>query len=140
MNEDGFVFTIDAILMLIPIFIIVAALSGFTLETPNISNYYVAQDAMDTISIQDDSLGNLNTMAANITDKGNITIPGNVTKILNSFNTYNYNLTFFNFTSGSYLTLVNRTLNNKTMQNTNGTISTATRIYGNVTFKLYMWR
>lgn len=136
MNEKGFIFTTDAILMILPIIIIIGAISGITFEVPHVAPYYVAQDAMDSLGLIDESEGNLNTMASNITLKNNKSIPKEVKLILNSFNSYKYNLTYYNATNDKF-----ETLDNKSAMSTSlGTISTATRVYGNVTFKLYMWR
>jgi len=135
MNDRGFIFTTDAVLMLIPIFILITALAGFSLHSPPVSNYYIAHDAMDSIATQDDYQGNLKTLAYNISN-GNKTVPNNITRILTSFNGWNYNLTYYNSTTGQF-----QTLSNKSVMTTNiSIISTAVRVYGNMTFKLYMWR
>lgn len=139
MNEKGFVFTIDSVLMLIPIFIIVATVSGISLNVPHPSPYYAAQDAMNSMLLIADNRTDdgLNTIAIHIRN-GNIQAArnsaNNIRNILNSYNV-NYNLTFNN-SAGTFETLIS----NGTMSTANGTIATSTRSHYNVTFKLFMWR
>jgi hypothetical protein len=142
MDEKGFIFTVDSILMLIPIFIIIATVSGISLDVPHESPYYAAQDAMDSMLLiatnqTDDSL---NTIARNITS-GNMVAANNsanskgIKDILNSYK-LNYNLTYFDNSTSTFKTLIS----NDTMSTANGTISTSTRTHYNVIFRLYMWR
>lgn len=142
MNDDGLIFTIDSILMLIPIFIIVATVSGISLNVPHQSPYYAAQDAMDSMLLiatnqTDDSLSTLamNLESGNMSAANAIANGRNIAGILNSYN-QNYNLTYNNSNSGKFDTLVSR----GNMGAANGTISTSTRTHNNVIFKLYMWR
>lgn len=138
MDEKGFIFTIDAVLMLIPIFIIAATVSGLSLSVPHESPYYQAQDVMETLynipsSPKDPGLTNI----ANYIISGNI---GNASALANDHRFTNildksgrkYSLSYtFNNTSGILVS-------NADMQNANNTAS-ATRTYSGVTFNLYMW-
>ncbi len=139
MNEEGFIFTIDSILMLIPVFIILATVASISLETPQEAPYYNAQDALELLIILGEKPGdtNLMTVAENIS-QGNINgarvaAQGDLKPLLDSFR-MNYNLTYYNNSTGTYETLISR----GTMP-VNGSISSATRSYGGVTFRLYMW-
>ena len=139
MNEEGFIFTVDSILMLIPIFIIVTTVASISLEVPHEAPYYNAQDAMELLILTGEKAGdtNLMTIADNIT-KGNVAgaksaAEKDLKPILNSFR-MNYNLTYYNNNTKTFETLIN----NGTMP-TNGTVSSATRSYGGITFRLYMW-
>lgn len=140
MDEKGFVFTMDAVLMLIPIFIIAVTVSGLSLNVPHASPYYASQDAMNTLLLiaTNQTDNSLNTIAKNITS-GNIAgarnAAGNLTNILNSYR-LNYNLTYYNITTGTFTTLVS----NGTMSTANSTVSSSTRSHYNVIFRLYMWR
>ncbi|BDH79375.1 MAG TPA: hypothetical protein GXX31_01775 [Methanothermobacter sp.] len=139
MNEEGFIFTIDSILMLIPVFIILATVASISLETPHEAPYYNAQDAMQLLILlgEKSTDTNLMTVAENIS-RGNINgakaaAQNDLKPILDSFR-MNYNLTYYNNNTGTYETLINR----GTMP-VDGGISSATRSYGGVTFRLYMW-
>ena len=139
MDEKGFVFTIDAVLMLIPIFIIAATVSGLSLSVPHESPYYQTQDVMETLYniANTPSDPSLISIANNIT-AGNVTAANNTAKdprfkIILDKSGRKYSLNYYN-ASGTSGILVN----NSDMLNTNNTAS-ATRIYNGVTFKLYMW-
>lgn len=130
MDDKGFIFTMDAVLMLIPIFIIAATVSGISLNVPHESPYYSAQDALNTI-YQSDVNG---TIIKGIQS-------GNTTKamiaadyVLGSYKTpYVLNYTINNGPE-TRLTPINSTIN------FNRTISIAKRQNGNVTLILYMER
>jgi len=132
MDDKGFIFTVDAALMLIPIFIMIAAVSHINLVVPHESSYFNAQDALDAIYYADGNgavVGNLSQTPPNTT--GAIAALNSL-GILKSFNNpYVLNYTVNN---GAQQTLI-----------TNGTPSSsqtessARRVRGNVTLILYLW-
>ncbi len=138
MEDKGLIFSIDAALMLIPIFILIATVSGLNLYVPHESPYYQSQDIMETLY----NIGNgpstvsLATIANNISAGNTVvatTMANNASfrEILDkSFR--NYNLTYQS--GGDYITLVNQ----GSMNNVPNAAS-VTRTYNNVTFRLYMW-
>lgn len=132
MDEKGFIFTMDAALMLIPIFILVAAVSHVNLVVPYESPYYNAQDALDALYYSDVNSSLVNNLSINTTTSiaaANYTAQHLI--IINSFNcpyTLNYALN-----NGAERPL----FSNGTQSS--GTVSTARRIQGNVTLILYMW-
>lgn len=138
MDEGGFIFTIDAALMLIPLFIIVATVSGLNLSVPHESPYYQSQDVMETLyNIYGPNTVSLGTLANNITG-GNAS--GAVTQAQNTQfkeimdkSGRHYQLIYFD-SSGNPVTLVN----NGNMS-TSPNVASSTRTYNNVTFRLYMW-
>lgn len=135
MDNKGFVFTIDAALMLIPIFIMIAAVSHVNFVVPQESPYYNPQDVMNTLSISQN--GNLMSIANNISSSNipNAKNTQDLNAVLKSYNSY-YNFTYSVDNGKIFNTLVN----NGIMSNANGTVSSATRTYGNVVFRLYMWK
>ncbi|WP_414468743.1 hypothetical protein [Methanobacterium sp. ACI-7] len=141
MDENGFIFTMDAVLMLIPIFIIAATVSGLSLSVPHESPYYQTEDVMETLY----NIGNgpkdvsLYTLANNITNGTSIsTVKGYATdpkfKIILDKSGRKYSLTYYNNATGTYDALVNNT----NIANLNNIAST-TRTYNGVIFRLYMW-
>lgn len=133
MNDKGFVFTMDAVLMLIPIIIIAAAVSNISLTVPHESPHYDAQDALDVLYYADTNRSIVNNLSLGTTQgvtNANNTIKS--LKVLNSFNA-SYNLTY-SINGGPFITLIsNGTITDKSL------VSTATRNYGNVTLTLYLW-
>lgn len=137
MDNKGFIFTVDAALMLIPIFIIIAAVSHVNLAVPNEAPYYNTQDVMDTIySTQN---GNLISIANVITSTGTISSTNNnltdLKSILLSYHT-NYEFDYSKNNGTTFISLIN----SGNRVNANGIVSSATRTYGNVIFRLYMWK
>ncbi|BAW31251.1 MAG TPA: hypothetical protein PLO64_01720 [Methanothermobacter sp.] len=139
MNDEGFIFTIDSILMLIPIFIIITTIASISLEVPHEAPYYTVQDAMELLVLRGEKPNdtNLMTIAENIS-AGNINgaktaAQNDLKPLLDSFR-MNYNLTYYNSSSGTYDTLIS----SGTMPSDRNVYS-ATRNYGNVIFRLYMW-
>jgi len=139
MNEEGFIFTIDSILMLIPVFIIITTVASISLEVPHEAPHYTVEDAMELLVLRGEKPGdtNLITIAGNIS-AGNINgaktaAQTDLKPLLDSFR-MNYNLTYYNSASGAYETLIS-----KGTMPANGSVYSATRSYGNVTFRLYMW-
>lgn len=139
-DEKGFIFTMDAVLMLIPIFIIAATVSGLNLSVPHESPYYQTQDVMETLyniasNSSDPSLGNIaNAINTNNMSKATgLATDHKFTRILDQSGR-KYSLTYYNNATGTFDTLVNNT----NMQSANNTAS-ATRTYNGVTFRLYMW-
>lgn len=138
MDEKGFIISMDAALMLIPIFIIVATVSGMNLSVPHESPYYQSQDVMETlynIGTNSSSI-NLATIANNITagntDTANTMANDPKFKNILDKSGRNYKLVYLD--SGGFHELVS----NDPMSNPND-IASVTRTYNNVIFKLYMW-
>lgn len=129
MDDKGFIFSIDAALMLIPLFIIVAAVSHINLTVPQESPYYDVQDAMDAIYYADNG-SFINNLANGNVNSANTTL--NSFHILDSYNT-SYNLTY-SINNGPYMVLRSRGTIGP-----NSKVASATRQQGNVTLKLYMW-
>lgn len=139
MDEKGFIFTMDAALMLIPIFIIAATVGGLSLNVSHESPYYQSQDVIETLynianTPSDISLTSLanNITAGNITAAKSYASNIKFKQILDKSGR-NYNLTY-NKTTTTFETLVSK----GNMQNAPNAAS-ATRIYNGVTFRLYMW-
>lgn len=137
MDEKGFIISMDAALMLIPIFIIVATVSGMNLSVPHESPYYQSQDVMETlynIGTNSSSI-NLATIANNITaNTGNATNMAADPKFKNILDKSGRNYKLGYLDSGGFHELVS----NDPMSNPND-IASVTRTYNNVIFKLYMW-
>ena len=139
MNDEGFIFTIDSILMLIPVFIIVATVANISLEVPHEAPYYTAEDAMELLVLHGEKQNdtNLMTIAENISagkaSGAKAAAQKDLKPLLDSFR-MNYNLTYYNSSSGTYDTLIS----SGTMPSDRNVYS-ATRNYGNVIFRLYMW-
>jgi archaellum component FlaF (FlaF/FlaG flagellin family) len=131
MNDDkGFILSMDAVLMLIPIFIIVATVYSINISVPPESPNYKVQDAMSALYYAD-----VNGTVAQKLASGDISGANTTVKkfgILSSFKSP-YNLTY-SVNGGSFKTLISY----GTMTNSS-TVVSSTRMYGNVTLKLYMW-
>ncbi len=130
MDEKGFIFSMDAALMLIPIFIIAATVANVSMDVPHESPYYSAQDALDTIYYSDVN-GTIFKGISNGTTSDAQKVAG---VVLKSFKTpYVLNYTINN---GPESTL------NKSSEviKPDGIVSIAKRQNGNITLILYMGR
>lgn len=140
MDEKGFAFTLDAVLMLIPIMIVAATVAGMSLNVPHESPYYQNQDIMETLynigtNSSDPSLASI---ANNIT-AGNIataktTAANSKFKIILDKNARNYNLTYNNTLTGNFEEIIS-----KGNMNTATNVASSTRNYNGVTFRLFTW-
>ncbi|MGF7117494.1 hypothetical protein [Methanobacterium oryzae] len=132
MDDKGFIFTVDSVLMLIPIFIIIVAVSNINITVPYESPYYNVQDALDTLYYSD-----VNASVVNNLSMGNIDAAryaANNLKVFKSFNApYVLNYTINNGIEQNLVPL------NSTV-NSNAVVSCARKKNGNVTLILYMWR
>lgn len=130
MDDEGFIFTIDAALMLIPIFILVAAVANVNLVVPNVSPYYKVQDGIDAFFLSD--INNSVISNATINNYTNVQKFANNSIVLNSFkSSYNFTYTLNNGTT--------QIISQKLPANPDAIQSTAVRRYGNVTFRLMLW-
>ena len=139
MDEGGFIFSVDSILMLIPVFILIATVSGMSLNVPHESPYYQSQDVMETLYNigENSSTISLSTIANNISsgdvdDAGNMAKTESFRQILDK-SYRNYELGYMD-SSGTFKPLVS-----KGSMGSSPNIASVTRIYNGVTFKLYMW-
>lgn len=140
MDEKGFAFTLDAVLMLIPIMIVAATVAGMSLNVPHESPYYQNQDIMETLYNigTNSSDASLASIANNIT-AGNLataktTASNSKFRIILDRNARYYNLTYFNTTTNTFDELISRG-----NMNTATNAASSTRSYNGVTFRLYTW-
>lgn len=134
MDDKGFIFTADSILMLIPIFIVITAVSHLNMAVPSVSPYYNPQDVMDTLYNSVNC--SLPDMADDITYNPTNISAYNSTDLKQVLNSYNCNYNFTYSVNGNVYTLINKGI----MSNAKGTVTSSSRIYDNVTFRLYMWK
>lgn len=130
MDDKGFIFTVDAALMLIPIFILAVTVANFSMVVPNVSPYYKVQDGMDSFFLSD--VNNSVISNATVDNFTNVQKFGNNSIVLKSFKS-SYNFTYTT-TNGS-----TQIVAQKLPSNPDVTQATAVRRYGNVTFRLTMW-
>lgn len=130
MDDEGFVFTIDAALMLIPIFILVAAVANINLVVPGVSPYYKVQDGIDTFFLSD--INNSVISNATIDNYTNVQNFANKSIVLKSFKS-SYNFTYTATNKPTQIIAQKLPANPDVIQ------STAVRRYGNVTFRLTLW-
>jgi hypothetical protein len=131
MDEDGFIFTIDAVLMLIPIFILVAAVANINLVVSDVSPYYKVQDGMNAFFLSD--INNSVISNATVDNFNNVQGFANKSVVLKSFkSSYNFTYTLSNGTTQ----IISQKVTNI---NPDATQSSSVRRYGNVTFRLTMW-
>ena len=130
MDEKGFIFTADAVLMLIPIFILAAAVANVNMVVPDVSPYYKVQDGMDAFFLSD--INNSVISNATVDNFTNVQKFANNSVVLKSFKS-SYKFTYTT-TNGTI-----QVIDQKLPGNPNAIQSTAVRRYGNVTFRLTLW-
>ncbi len=139
MDDKGFIFTIDAALALIPLFIVLATIANITDDyiTSQSHQTRLAHDAQDSLEIMttNGTLENItNTLTINNNNATGIAIAGQQSSafLSKTLPGMKYNLTEVNQLNGTSIA------SNADMKDAKN-IAVGVRNYGNYTFKLYVW-
>lgn len=139
MDDKGFIFTLDAVIALIPIFILIMALSSYNdgeliLPTQQLRLGHQAQDTLDAMSQYQKSDLTIISEISQALKKGDMNKARNLAQnfLEMNLNGLNYEMVELNQLNGATIT---STGNMDDAHN----VAVGTKSYGNHTFKLYVW-
>lgn len=143
MDDEGFIFTLDGVLALIPIFILLMAVSSvdqgsLILPSQHVRLTHQAQDALDSMAqyrVSENTLIEEMVMALEANNGASgVDIAGGLAQ-----NYLDVNLNGMNYKLVELSKLDGNTLSSKGNMDNAENVAVATKNYGDYCFKLYVW-